>query len=92
MSHFTGRRVHSVLRMINTPTRIWTRFQMMNYQLMLRKTNSNKTEKVGDDVTAAAPLAERTRLLELSELRHRMDRETCSGTLTKQLTMLSAAH
>jgi hypothetical protein len=31
----------------------------MRYQLLLRKTNPNKIEKVGDDVTAAAPLVER---------------------------------
>ena len=72
--------------------RIWTRYQTMSYQLMLRKMNPNKTEKVGDDEITIVPLAERTRLLELSVLQHCMDHETCNGTLMKQPTMLSAVH
>jgi len=80
--------VHSVLRLINTPMRIWTRYQMMSYQLMLRKVNPNKTENVDDDVTAVVPLAERTRLLELNVPRLHTDHETCDETSTKQPTTL----
>ena len=54
---------------------------------MLRKMNPNKTEKVGDDEITIVPLAERTRLLELSAPRLRTDRETCSKTWTKQPTI-----
>ena len=53
---------------------------MMNYQSTLRKMNPNKTRKASDNATAAAPLAERTRLLELSVLQLHMERETCSKT------------
>ena len=49
----------------------------------------NKTRKAGDDVTAAAPLAERMQSLKLSALQLRTDRETCSKTWMKQPTMLS---
>ena len=52
----------------------------MNYQSTLCKMNPNKTKKAGDNATAAAPLAERTRLLELSTLQLLMERETCSKT------------
>jgi hypothetical protein len=65
---------------------------MMSYQLMLRKMNPNKIEKVDDNEITAVPLTERTRLLELSVLQRRMDHETCNGTLMKQPTMLSAVH
>ena len=47
---------------------------------MLRKTSPNKTRKAGDNATAAAPLAERTRLLGLNALQLRMDNETCDRT------------
>ena len=56
---------------------------------MLRKTSPNKTRKAGDNATAAVPLVERMQLLELSALRLRTDRETCSKTWMKQPTMLS---
>ena len=52
----------------------------MSYQSTRRKMNPNKIEKAGDNATAAAPLAERTRLLELSTLQLLMERETCSKT------------
>ena len=54
---------------------------------MLRKTSPNKTRKAGDNATAAVPLAEKMRLLELSVLQLPTDRETCSKTWTKQPTM-----
>ena len=54
---------------------------------MLRKTSPNKTRKAGDNATATVPLAEKTRLLELSALRLCTDHETCSKTWTKQPTM-----
>ena len=53
---------------------------MMNYQSTLRKMNPNKTRKASDNATTAVPLAERTRLLELSALQLRMDCETCGVT------------
>ena len=52
----------------------------MSYQLLLRKMNPNKIEKAGDNATAAALLAEKTRLLELSVLQLHTDRETCNKT------------
>ena len=85
------RRVHSVLRLIYMPMRIWIRYQMMSYQLMLCKVDPNKTEKVGDDISAAAPFAERMQLLELSVPRLPTDLETCDKTSTKQPTTLFAA-
>ena len=72
--------MHSVLRLINTPMRIWTKYQMMSYQSMLRKMNPNKTEKAGDDATAAVPLTKRTRLLEPNALQLHTDHETCDET------------
>ena len=80
MSHFTEKKVHSVLRMINTPMRIWTKYQMMSYQSTRRKMNPSKIEKAGDNATAAALLAEKTRLLELSAFQLHMDREICNKT------------
>ena len=80
MSHFTEKKVHSALGLINTPMRIWTKYQTMSYKSTLRKMNPNKTKKAGDNATAAAPLAERTRLLELSVLQLHRDCETCSKT------------
>jgi len=74
------RTVHSDLRLIKTPTRTWTRFQMMSYQLMLRKTSLNKIQIAGDDGIVIVPLAERTWLHELSMLQHQ----------TKQPTLLFA--
>jgi len=47
MSHFTGKKVHSVIRLINTPMKIWAKYQMMNCQSKLRKMNPIKTGKVG---------------------------------------------
>ena len=47
---------------------------------MLHKTSPNKTRKASDNATAAAPLAERTRLLELNALQLRTDHETCDET------------
>ena len=61
----------------------------MSYRPTLRKTSPNKTRKASDNAIAVVPLAERTRLLELSALRLHTDRETCSKTWTKQPTMLS---
>ena len=84
--------VHSDLRMNNKATRTWTRFQMTSYQLMLRKMNLNKTEIAGDDGTVAVPLAERTQLHELSVLQRYMDHVIYDEILTKQLSMLFAAH
>ena len=83
--------VHSDLRMNNKPTRTWTRFQMMSYQLMLRKTSLNKTQIAGDDRTVVVPLAERTWMQELSMLQHLTDHTTYNETLTKQPTLLFAA-
>ena len=82
--------MHSDLRLIKTPTRTWTRFQMMSYQLMLNKMSLNKTEIVGGDGILVAPLAERTRLHELSVLQHPMDHVTCDETSMKQPTLLFA--
>ena len=56
---------------------------------MLRKTSPKKTGNAGDDATAAAPLVERTQLLELSALQLHTDCETCSKAWTKRPTMLS---
>ena len=53
---------------------------MMNYQSTLCKMNPNKTKKAGDNATAAAPLAERTRLLELNALQLHTDHKTCDET------------
>ena len=50
---------------------------MTSYRSTLRRMNPNKTRKVGDDVTAAVPLAERMRLLELNALWLHMDHEIC---------------
>ena len=80
MSHFTGRKVHSVLRLINTPMRIYNKYQMMSYRSTLRKMNPNKTGKVGDDVTTAALFTERTQLLDLYALRLCMGCEICEET------------
>jgi len=52
----------------------------VNYQSTLRKTNPNKTKKADDNATAAAPLAETKRMLELSTLQLHMVRETYSKT------------
>ena len=82
--------VHSDLRLIKTPTRTWTRFQMMSYRLMLHKTSLNKTGKADGDETVVAPLVERMRLHELSMLQHPMDHVTCDETSTKQPTLLFA--
>jgi len=48
-------KVRSVLRLINMPMKTLTKYRMMSYQSTLRKMNPNKIEKVGDNVTAAAP-------------------------------------
>ena len=80
--------MHLALGLINTPTRVWTKFQTMSCQSTLRKTSPNEIGKAGDNATAAAPLAERTQLLELSALQLHTDRETFSKTWTKQPTML----
>ena len=72
--------MHSVLGLINTPMKTWTKYRTMSYQSTLCKMNPNKTEKAGDSATATAPLAERTRLLELNALQLRTDRETCDET------------
>ena len=64
---------------------------MMSYQSMLHKMNPNKIKKDSDNATAAAPLAERTRLLELNTFQLRTDHETRDETWTKQPTMLSTA-
>ena len=53
---------------------------MTSYRSTLRRMNPNKTRKVGDNATAAVPLAERTRLLGLNALQLRMDNETCDRT------------
>ena len=42
--------------------------------------NPSKIEKAGDNVTAAALLVEKTRLLELSALQLHKDRETYNKT------------
>ena len=47
---------------------------------MLRKMSPSNTEKTGDDVTAAVPPTERTRLLELNTFQLHADRETCDQT------------
>ena len=52
----------------------------MSGQSTLRKMSPNKARKAGDDATAAAPLAERTRLLGLNALQLLMDNETCDRT------------
>jgi len=44
----------------------------------------NKTRKTGNDATVAMPLAEGTRLLELSAPQFSMDREIYGKTWTKQ--------
>ena len=85
------KRVHSVLRLINTPTRTWNKYQMMSYQLTLRKMNLNKKEVTGDDRTIAVPLTERTHPRELSVLQYHMDHVIFNEILTKQPTMPSAA-
>ena len=80
MSHFTEKEVHLALRLIGTPTRVWTKFQTMSYQSTRRKMNPNKIEKAGDNATAVVLLAEKMRLLELSALQFHMERETCNKT------------
>jgi len=62
------------------PMRIYTKYQMMSYRSMLRKMNPNKKGKIGDDVTAAALLAKRTRLLELNAPRLGMGHKICEET------------
>ena len=47
---------------------------------MRRKTNPSKIEKAGDNKTAAALLAEKTQLLELSALQLHMDRGISNKT------------
>ena len=47
---------------------------------MLHKMSPSNTENTSDDVTAAVPAAERTRLLELNALQLRTDHETCDET------------
>ena len=76
-----------VLGLTSMPMKTWTKYQTMSYQSAHRKMNPSKIEKAGDNATAAALLAEKTRLLELSALRLRTDRETCSKTRTKQPAM-----
>ena len=85
-------KVHLALRLIGTPTRVQIKFQTTSYQSTLRKMSPNKTRKAGNNATAAAPLAERTQLLELSVLQLCTDRETCSKTWTKQPTMFLTVH
>ena len=58
---------------------------------MLNKMSLNKTEIVDGDGILIAPLAERTRLHELSVLQHPMDHVTCDETSTKQSILLLAA-
>ena len=60
----------------------------MSYQSTPRKTNPSKTEKAGDNATAATPLAKRMRLLGLNALQPGTDSKTCDRTQTKQQTML----
>ena len=55
----------------------------MSYQSTPRKMNPSKTEKAGDNATAAAPLAKKMRLLELNALQLRTDRKTCDRTWMK---------
>ena len=74
------KKAHLALRLIGTPTRVWTKFQTMSYQSTRRKMNPNKIEKDDDNVTVAMLLTERTRLLELSVLQLHRDCETCSKT------------
>jgi hypothetical protein len=58
----------------------WIKYQTMSYQSTLRKMNPNKIEKAGDNATAAVPLAERMRLLELNVLQLHRDCETYEET------------
>jgi len=62
------------------PTKTWTKYQTMSYQSTRHKMNPNKIEKADDNATAAALLAEKTRLLELSALQLQTDREICNKT------------
>jgi len=73
--------VHSVLRLIDTPTRTWTRFRMTNFQLMLRKMNLNKTGTTGSGTTVDVPSAEETRLHGLNTLLRPMDHITYDETV-----------
>jgi hypothetical protein len=81
-------KVRLVLRLINTPMKIWTKYRTMRCQSTLCKMNPNKIEKAGDNATVAAPLAERMRLLKLNTLQLRMDRKTREKTWMKQSIML----
>ena len=74
------KKAHLAPRLIDTPTKVWTKFQTMSCQSTLRKMSPNKTRKAGNSATAAAPLAERTRPLEPSALQLRTDRKTCIKT------------
>jgi len=80
MSRFTEKGLYLVLGLTSVPTKTGTKYQTMSYQSMHRKMNPSKLEKAGDNATAAALLAEKTRLLELSALRLHMDREICNKT------------
>ena len=72
--------MHSVLGLINTPMKTWTKYQTMSYQSTRCKMNPSKIEKAGDNAIAAMLLAEKMRLLELSALQLHMDREICNKT------------
>ena len=52
----------------------------MSYQSTRHKMNPNKIEKASDNETAAALLAEKMQLLELSALQLHMDRDICNKT------------
>ena len=69
-----------VLGLTSMPIKTWTKYQTMSYQSTRRKMNPSKIEKAGDNATAAALLAEKTRLLELSALQFHMEHETCNKT------------
>jgi hypothetical protein len=84
--------VHLDPRLINMPTRTWTRFQKMSYQLMLRKMSPHKTEITGDDGTTIVPPVGGTRLHELIVPQHPMDHITYDETSAKQPTLPLAAH
>ena len=43
-SRFTEKKAHLALRLIGTPTRVWTKFQMMSYQSTLLKMSPIKTK------------------------------------------------
>jgi hypothetical protein len=87
----TAKEIGSLSLLDPTPTRFpfGLRNSAMSYSALFHQGTAlglrllpgpSKTKKAGDDATAAKPLAERMRLLELSALQLRMDRETCGVT------------